>query len=86
MYTARDAPKMLPITVGVKILKARLQSIIPALKKAIDAMNLKQWKGRTLALEFSVPKGSYEAKVNSLVQHTNLKREEAILPKVKPSN
>jgi hypothetical protein len=33
-------------------------------------------------LEFSVPKGSYEAKVNSLVQHTNLKREEAILPKV----
>ena len=39
MYSASDAPKMLPITVGVKILKARLQSIIPALKKVIDAMS-----------------------------------------------
>jgi hypothetical protein len=39
MYTASDAPKMLPITVGVKILKASLHSIIPALKKDIDAMS-----------------------------------------------
>ena len=39
MYTARDAPKMLPIIVGVKILKARLQSISPALKKVIDAIS-----------------------------------------------
>ena len=37
MYTARDAPKMLPIIVGVKILKASPQSISPALKKVIDA-------------------------------------------------
>jgi len=45
-------------------------------------MNNKKWKGRTLALEFSVPKGSYESKIVKIVEHTNLHREEAILPKV----
>lgn len=32
-------------------------------QKAIDAMHNKKWKGRTLALEFSVPKGSYESRI-----------------------
>jgi len=44
-------------------------------QKAIDTMNNKQWKGRTLALEFSVPKGSYESKIGKIVEHTNLGRD-----------
>ena len=51
-------------------------------QKAIDGMNNKQWKGRTLAMEFSVPKGSYESKIVKIVEHTNLARNDAILPKV----
>jgi len=51
-------------------------------QKAIDTMNNQQWKGRTLALEFSVPKGSYESKIVKIVEHTNLGREDAVLPKV----
>ena len=45
-------------------------------------MNNNQWKGRTLSLEFAVPKGSYESKIVKIVEHTNLDRENAILPKV----
>lgn len=45
-------------------------------------MNDKAWKGRTLALEFSVPKGSYEHRVGKVVEHTKLAREDAVLPKV----
>lgn len=49
---------------------------------AISAMNQKKWKGRTVALELSQAKGVYESKVEKIVEHTNLNREEAILPKV----
>ena len=45
-------------------------------------MNNKPWKGRTLALEFSVPKGSYEHKIGKVVEHTNLTMEDAVLPKI----
>lgn len=51
-------------------------------QKAIDAMNNEKWKGRTLSLEFSVPKGTYETRIEGVVKHTNLKKEEAVLPKV----
>lgn len=49
---------------------------------AISAMHQKKWKGRTVALEMSQAKGIYESKVDKIVEHTNLNREEAILPKV----
>ena len=45
-------------------------------------MNNKKWKGRTLALEFSVPKGSYESRIKGVVEHTNLNEKDALLPKV----
>jgi RNA recognition motif-containing protein len=51
-------------------------------QKAIDGMNNQKWKGRTLSLEFSVPKGTYETRIEGVVKHTNLKKEEAVLPKV----
>jgi RNA recognition motif-containing protein len=51
-------------------------------QKAIDAMNGNKWKGRTLALEFSVPKGSYESRIKGVVEHTNLDEKNALLPKV----
>jgi RNA recognition motif-containing protein len=50
--------------------------------KAISEMNGKQFKGRTLAVELSVPKGSYEAKVQKIVEHTKLSNEQAHMPKV----
>lgn len=49
--------------------------------KAIEKMNNAQWKGRTLALDFSVPKGSYEAKIEKIVTHTTLEKKDAIIPK-----
>ena len=52
-------------------------------QKAIETMNNQPWKGRTLALEFSVPKGSYESKIVKIVEHTNLGREDAVLPKAR---
>lgn len=45
-------------------------------------MNGKNFKGRTLAVELSVPKGSYEAKLTKIVEHTKLTKEQAVLPKV----
>jgi RNA recognition motif-containing protein len=51
-------------------------------QRAIDEMNNKQWKGRTVAMEFSVPKGSYEARITGIVEHTKLERDQAVLPKV----
>jgi hypothetical protein len=45
-------------------------------------VNNKQWKGRTLAMEFSVTKDSYEHKVGKVVEHTNMAKEDAKLPKV----
>lgn len=49
---------------------------------AIKMMNQQKWKGRTLAVEASVSKGAYQSKVDKIVEHTNLKREQAVLPKV----
>ena len=51
-------------------------------QKAIDALHNQKWKGRTLAVEFSVPKGSYDARIKGIVEHTNLDEKTAILPKV----
>lgn len=45
-------------------------------------MHNNKWKGRTLALEFSVPKGSYESRIKGVVEHTNLGEKDALLPKV----
>ena len=45
-------------------------------------MNGKQWKGRTIAVTFSLPKASYENRVENLVKHTKMTKEEASLPKV----
>lgn len=50
-------------------------------QKAVDALNNKEWKGRKITVDFSVPKLSYEHKIGKVVEHTGLAREEAILPK-----
>ena len=50
-------------------------------QKAIDSLNNKEWKGRKLTVDFSVPKLSYEHKISKVVEHTNLTKEDAILPK-----
>ena len=50
-------------------------------QKAVDALNNKDWKGRKITVDFSVPKLSYEHKISKVVEHTNLTREDAILPK-----
>jgi RNA recognition motif-containing protein len=50
-------------------------------QKAIDGMNGQKFKGRTVALEFSLPKGRYEKKVQNIVEHTNMERKDVILPK-----
>ena len=51
-------------------------------EKMLKEMNGKQWKGRTIAVAFSLPKASYEHRVEHLVKHTNMTKEEASLPKV----
>ena len=50
--------------------------------KAIEKMHNHAWKGRTLAVELSVPKGSYEHKVEVVVKHTGLDKKDAVLPKI----
>ena len=50
--------------------------------KAVEAMHNHAWKGRTLAVDFSVPKGSYEHKVEVVVKHTGLEKRDAVLPKI----
>ena len=45
-------------------------------------MNEKLWKGRTLTITFSVPKASYDTKLDHIVQHTKLSKQDASLPKV----
>ena len=50
--------------------------------KAVEKMHNHSWKGRTLAVEFSVPKSSYEHKVEVVVKHTGLEKKDAILPKI----
>ena len=49
--------------------------------KAIDGMNNSKWKGRTIAVGYSVPKGSYENRIEKFVEHTGLEKEDAVLPK-----
>ena len=43
-------------------------------------MNGSKYKGRDLTVEFSVPKGSYESRIQTIVEHTNMERQEAIKP------
>ena len=45
-------------------------------------LNNSKWKGRTITVHFSVPKGSYEHRVESFVEHTKLDKANAVLPKV----
>ena len=49
-------------------------------QSAITAMHNAKYKGRNLTVEFSVPKGSYENRINQIVEHTNMERKEAIKP------
>ena len=49
--------------------------------EAISKVHNSKWKGRTLAMELSVPKESYENKIDKLVQNTHLEKKEAQLPK-----
>ena len=50
-------------------------------QKAIDAMNGAQYKGRPLTVEFSLPKTSYETKVQHVLDNTNQTKQEAVKPK-----
>ena len=49
---------------------------------AVDGLNNSKWKGRTITVNFSVPKLSYESKLDSLVEHTKMDRATAAIPKV----
>ena len=48
--------------------------------QAIAEMNGAKYKGRNLTVEFSVPKGSYEKRVEHIVEHTNMERDAVIRP------
>ncbi len=50
-------------------------------QKAIDGMNGQKFKGRTVALEFSLPQGKYEKKVQHILENTNQDRKDVIIPK-----
>ena len=43
-------------------------------ESAITKLNDSKWKGRTITVNHSIPKGSYETKMESIVEHTNLDR------------
>ena len=43
-------------------------------------MNGSKYKGRSLNVEFSVPKENYEKRIENIVGHTNMERKEAIKP------
>lgn len=51
-------------------------------EKVVKDVNGTSWKGRTVTLDFSVPKGKYESRIDSVVEHTKLDRTQAVLPKV----
>ena len=51
-------------------------------EKAISELNNSSWKGRTITVNVSVPKASYEHRLDSKVEHTNMDRANAALPKV----
>lgn len=50
-------------------------------QKAVDSFNGKKYKGRTIAVEFSVSKERYEKRVQKIVEHSKLDRKEVIIPK-----
>ena len=43
-------------------------------------MNGSKYKGRGLTVEFSVPKGSYDKRVDNIVEHTKMERKDVIKP------
>jgi len=45
-------------------------------------MNGQKFKGRTIAVEFSVPKAKYEQKVTNILSNTKMTRQDAVVPKV----
>jgi len=47
---------------------------------AITEMNGTKYKGRNLTVEFSVPKNTYEARIDNIVANTNMERKDAITP------
>lgn len=49
--------------------------------KAVSALNGTKFKGRTIAVELSLPKGKYETKVQHIVENSKLQREDVIVPK-----
>lgn len=48
---------------------------------AITAMHNSTFKGRPLTVEFSLPKASYETKVQHVLDNTNMQKEDVIKPK-----
>ena len=50
--------------------------------KAVESLHGSKFKGRTLAVEFSLPKGRYETKVKNIVEHSKMERADVIVPKV----
>ena len=49
--------------------------------KAVEELNGQKFKGRTIALAVSVPKGRYETRVQHIVENTKQAREDVIVPK-----
>ena len=50
-------------------------------KKVIDLLNEQKYKGRTVQLEFSVPKAKYESRVEKIMTHTKQTRADIVVPK-----
>lgn len=49
-------------------------------EKAITEMNGQKFKGRPIAVEFSVPKKHYESRVTNILSNTNMEREDVVQP------
>lgn len=47
---------------------------------AITEMNGTKYKGRNLTVEFSVDKKTYERRIETIVEHTKMERNDAIKP------
>ena len=43
-------------------------------------MNAAKFKGRSLTVEFSVPKGSYEKRIDAIAEHTHMERDKIVQP------
>lgn len=50
-------------------------------QKAITAFHGQKFKGRTVAMEFSLPKERYERRVQHIVENTKMDRKDVIVPK-----